>query len=464
MTDLARLFAARPDVQPIMVVTPANADLIKPTLSRSAAAGIHVGVLLYPFPSAEAGLPPGKENLSSLTLDDEWRIYKAVDFSREAHRRVLQDHRPNAVIADVPYYWTTEFAAELGIPRVTFHVVGAFAQCVMQVLHRRPPLPEIGNSPFVVPEIPGSKPVELVRSELPGFLRSPDHLAEVWDRIRWAQLECFGAVVNTFYEFEPEFCEWYRERECSEGRGWYVGPLALSYVDDGGGAAERGGGEAAESWERCRRWLDEKEEGSVLFVCLGSWYSSGEEQLREMAVGLEESGRPFLWVVRGGGNGWSPADGWEDRVGARGLVVTGWAPQVAILNHRAISAFMSHCGWNSVMEAVAAGVSLLTWPLAFEQFINERLVTTVLGIGERVWDGFRSTMDKEKVVVPATTIASAVAGFFDSGGKGVSARQTAMECAKKAKAAVAVGGSSWKDLNHLIDALRAWRPAPDTGE
>ncbi|KAK8962887.1 hypothetical protein KSP40_PGU005881 [Platanthera guangdongensis] len=131
---------------------------------------------------------------------------------------------------------------------------------------------------------------------------------------------------------------------------------------------------------------------------------------------------------------------------------------------RAIGAFMSHCGWNSVMESVAAGVPLLTWPLAFEQFINERLVTAVLGIGERVWEGFRSTMDKEKVVVPATTIASAVAGFFDSGGKGVAARRTAMECAKKAKAAVAVGGSSWKDLNHLIDALRAWPPARETGE
>lgn len=28
---------------------------------------------------------------------------------------------------------------------------------------------------------------------------------------------------------------------------------------------------------------------------------------------------------------------------------------------------------------------VLTWPMVFEQFITERLLTEVLGIGERLW-------------------------------------------------------------------------------
>ena len=52
------------------------------------------------------------------------------------------------------------------------------------------------------------------------------------------------------------------------------------------------------------------------------------------------------------------------------MVVKNWAPQPAILSHESVGGFVSHCGWNSVLEAVVAGVPLVAWPLYAEQKMN----------------------------------------------------------------------------------------------
>ncbi|RWV83583.1 hypothetical protein GW17_00054786 [Ensete ventricosum] len=108
---------------------------------------------------------------------------------------------------------------------------------------------------------------------------------------------------------------------------------------------------------------------------------------------------------------------------------------------------------------------MLTWPLVFEQFINERLVGEVAGAGKRVWEGQRSVAEHEKTVVPGEAIARAVSGFMKAGGEGETARKKAMELSVVARAAVAKGGSSRRDLDSLIDELLATRVGaamPDT--
>ncbi|WOK91562.1 anthocyanin 3'-O-beta-glucosyltransferase-like [Canna indica] len=455
MVDLACLFAVRPDVDPTLVLTPENAALVRPTLDRSAADGRPVGVVLFPFPSV--GLPDGVENLATAPASESWRVYKAVDLAQHAHEEILRNHRPDAVVADIPYWWTTGIAAELGIPRVTFHAVGVFPQLVMNNLVRI--RSEIQESPIVaVPGLPG-RPIELPRAELPNFLLEKNHMTDAWNLMKEAQLGCHGVVVNTFYDLEKEYCDCYRKVDAR--RSWFVGPVALTTCTD----VERGGGAASkEEGNMCLRWLDSREERSVVFVCFGSWSHFTEAQLREMATGLEKSARPFLWALRKSGDGsdsgednkWMP-EGWEERVAEQGLVVRGWVPQVAILNHRAVGAFLSHCGWNSVLEAVAAGVPMLTWPLVFEQFINERLVVEVAGAGKRVWEGPRSEAEKEKKVVPEEAIAKAVSEFMAAGGEGETARKKARVLSAAARVAVEEGGSSQRDLDGLIEELLATR-------
>jgi hypothetical protein len=51
-----------------------------------------------------------------------------------SHESILKAHQPDAVIADIPFWWVTYIAAELSIPCITFHSVGVFPQVVLNNL------------------------------------------------------------------------------------------------------------------------------------------------------------------------------------------------------------------------------------------------------------------------------------------------------------------------------------------
>ncbi|XP_047093165.1 UDP-glycosyltransferase 88B1-like [Lolium rigidum] len=148
-----------------------------------------------------------------------------------------------------------------------------------------------------------------------------------------------------------------------------------------------GGIGEAKELHNCLAWLDVQPDHSVVILCFGSTGTANhsEEQLREIAVGLEKSGHRFLWVVRAP-HGDDPdldallPDGFMDRTGGRGLVVKQWAPQAEVLRHRATGAFVTHCGWNSVLEGVTAGVPMLCWPLHSEQKMNRLHMVGEMGV------------------------------------------------------------------------------------
>ncbi|XP_058744562.1 UDP-glycosyltransferase 89A2-like [Vicia villosa] len=126
--------------------------------------------------------------------------------------------------------------------------------------------------------------------------------------------------------------------------------------------------------------------------------------MEALALGLERSGNRFVWVVKAPstveqieeGYGLVP-EGFEERVSGRGIVVRGWAPQMAILDHRVVGGFLSHCGWNSVLEAVATGVGILGWPMEADQFVNAKLLVEDMGVAVRVCEGADSVPDPDEL-------------------------------------------------------------------
>lgn len=138
--------------------------------------------------------------------------------------------------------------------------------------------------------------------------------------------------------------------------------------------------------DRCAAWLDghADEEGSVVYVNFGSITVVTGEQMDEFAWGLAAAGCPFLWVVRPDtvrdAGGWALPEGFAEAVAGRGLTV-GWCDQEAVLEHRATGGFLSHCGWNSTLESLRAGVPLLCWPFFSEQVTNCRYACDEWGVG-----------------------------------------------------------------------------------
>jgi len=149
-------------------------------------------------------------------------------------------------------------------------------------------------------------------------------------------------------------------------------------------------------------WLNKQPDESVLYVSFGSGGSLSAKQLTELAWGLELSQQRFVWVVRPPVDGpasseyftvnngerrnctsdYLPED-FASRTHERGIVVPTWAPQAEILAHKAVGGFLTHCGWNSILESVVNGVPMIAWPLFADQKMNATLLNEELGIAVR---------------------------------------------------------------------------------
>ncbi|KAH7846347.1 hypothetical protein Vadar_012776 [Vaccinium darrowii] len=133
----------------------------------------------------------------------------------------------------------------------------------------------------------------------------------------------------------------------------------------------------------CLEWLDQQPAQSVIYVAFGSFTVFDPIQFQELAMGLELTNRPFLWVVRPDiteeANDAYPR-GFKERVATRGRMV-GWAPQDKVLGHPSVACFLSHCGWNSTIEGVTNGIPFLCWPYFADQFINQSYICDVWKIG-----------------------------------------------------------------------------------
>ncbi|XP_030473969.1 UDP-glycosyltransferase 83A1-like isoform X1 [Syzygium oleosum] len=196
----------------------------------------------------------------------------------------------------------------------------------------------------------------------------------------------------------------------------------------------------------CSNWLDQHPAQSVLYVAFGSWTVFSPEQFYELAHGLEQIARPFLWVVRPdivNGPVTEFHDGFLQRVRNYGKVVH-WAPQEEVLAHPSVACFFTRCGWNSTLEGLSNGLPLLCRPYSVDQYLNRSFICDVWRVGLGVDGGENGLITRHEV----RDKVLAVLGSDEI-------RANCLRVKEMARKSVSEGGSSLKNLQSFIELLKA---------
>ena len=138
----------------------------------------------------------------------------------------------------------------------------------------------------------------------------------------------------------------------------------------------------------------------------------------------------------------------------QGIIILSWAPQMSILAHPSTGGFLSHCGWNAVLETMTMGVPMIAWPLYAEQHFNSKFVVDELQIAleaplrfEQNWLVTRDDVERIVKVLIA-----------EEKGRELKKRVTELKAA--AKAAVIEGGSSHKNFDLFVSEILSLQEIP----
>ncbi|OWM74515.1 UDP-glycosyltransferase 72E1-like [Punica granatum] len=265
-----------------------------------------------------------------------------------------------------------------------------------------------------------------------------------------------GLLVNTWESLEPKTLRALRDpktmgRFLESSRIFPIGPVV------------RPSQPAKQDVPRNKvlEWLDQQPAESVLYVSFGSGGTLSADQLTELAWGLEQSSHRFVWVVRpptkdsASGSFFRLSkktdktpeylpDGFVTRTQDKGLVVPTWAPQTEVLAHLSVGGFLSHCGWNSILESILNGVPMIAWPLYAEQKMNATMLAEQLGV----------TVKPEKLpssgIIRRDEIEAMVRRVMEKdGNEGKQMRIRAHDLKRTADEALREGGSSHYMLSQM---------------
>lgn len=197
--------------------------------------------------------------------------------------------------------------------------------------------------------------------------------------------------------------------------------------------------------ETSMKWLDSKEAGSVVYVSFGSLATLREDQMKEIANGLKCTNGNFLWVVRESEEKKLPP-GLVEEVSAsgKGLIVR-WSHQLQVLSHKSVGCFLTHCGWNSTLEALSLGIPMAVMPQWTDQPTNAKFIVDVWKVGARI-------ERNEKGIITAEEIGKCIDEImFDD--KGCEIRERSAKWRELARRALKEGGSSDRNIDKFVHEL-----------
>ncbi|XP_072087386.1 UDP-glycosyltransferase 83A1-like [Arachis hypogaea] len=369
--------------------------------------------------------------------------------------RVIEDLRlkdgvtVSCIVADFVMAWALEIARKIGIRGVLFNPASAAIN---------------SNKKFTIFVVVIFQPISVILScfETAGlattqkrFQLSPRIPPMDTEFIWWAKISdsktekmLFNIILQSMKTLEStEWCFCNSTPDLEPGALSFVpkllpiGSLLRTYDDDQG-VTERSLGQFWEEDFSCLNWLDQQPHGSVIYVAFGSTTLFDEKQFKELALGLELTNRPFLWVVRKDSDCSNKVCFPNEFKGNEGKIIE-WAPQEKVLRHPAIACFISHCGWNSTLEGLSNGVPFLCWPYFADQFFDKIYICDEWKVGLGFDLDENGMISREEIKVKVDKLLS-----------DENIRFKARELKKKLMKDVDVGGRSSENLNKFINWLK----------
>ncbi|GAB2291711.1 hypothetical protein Dimus_025962 [Dionaea muscipula] len=351
------------------------------------------------------------------------------------------------IIANPFVPWVAGVAAELGIPCSMLWIQPcSLFSIYYHFLNKLKDFPTLEN-PEISVQLPG---LPLMNpSDLPSLVLPSNPLRSVTKSIveTFENMKNFRWVfANSFYELEKDAIDAISSHIPIKPVGPLI-PVTLLGED-------RGSDVGVNMWkaeDACLDWLDQRPDGSVIYVAFGSLAVLAKAQTESIATALKNSKMGFIWVVKppdsqaADGAGEVP-EGFLEETREQGMVVP-WCHQGLVLSHRSIACFLTHCGWNSLLEAVSAGVPLIGFPQWNDQPTNAKLLAEAFGVGVRVRvcpneDGQVASQQFEKCIQEVV-----------SGPRAAEYRGKAMEWKQAARDALADGGSSDRIIKSFLDDI-----------
>ncbi|CAM0871423.1 unnamed protein product [Alopecurus aequalis] len=448
-------------------------------LLASSSRALSLTVLLMPAPTAQAAVAISEHvRRVEAAGDPDIRFHHLPDVKiptdhsgvEEFISRIVQLHGPQlraaitgltcpvaALVFDIFCTPALDVSRDLGVPAYVFFTSGA---AMLALLLRFPALQEevdveleeVNDGTLDLPGLPPAPPSVLPETFLDRKTSAYKWVVHTGRRY----VEANGFIVNTAADLEPRVLAAIADGRCAPGAPavYPIGPVLP--LTPPANAEE-------EELNECVRWLDLQPPASVLFLCFGGKGSMATPQVHEIAHGLERSGQCFLWVLRGlpentahgereltdANLGEVLPEGFLEKTKGRGLVWPKRAPQKEILAHASVGGFVTHCGWNSILESLWFGVPMLPWPLGAEQHFNAFTLVSDMGVALPL------KVDRKRYnFVEAAELERATRSLMAGGEEGVKARDKAMEMMGLCRKAVdKQSGSSCASVRRLSEEL-----------
>ncbi|MBA0774590.1 hypothetical protein Gotri_009791 [Gossypium trilobum] len=307
-----------------------------------------------------------------------------------------------AIIADTYVAWTVRVGQRRNIPVASLWTMSASVfsifhhfNLLVQNHHFPADLSEQGNDR--VDYIPGLTPICL--ADLPTILYGSDR------QVLHHALDCVSSVpkaqyllFTTVYELEFQVIDVFKAN--LPFPVYAIGP-SIPYLD-----LKQPCSTTSLNGPDYLQWLDLQPRGSVLYVSLGSFLSVSAAQMDEIVAGLR------------------------------------------VLCHSSVGGFWTHCGFNSTLEAVYAGVPMLTFPIFMDQNPNSKQIVEDWKVGWRVK---KNKVGEGEHLVSREEIAELVRRFLDfESMEQMEMRQRAGKVGETCQTAIAKGGSTDINLDAFI--------------